>query len=142
VSTRAERRKGIATAIGTAFAAPVYADPVKTLLEATSLSTMAFAISRGVRSLDPSEEMGAVRQAMRELWEIYFLIPRTSTTVLTEDRADAVFELLQNTLAPTDGFKPTTDCGPLELKEEDVWFRDAFSGTIYYAIYGNDFWEG
>ena len=30
----------------------------------------------------------------------------------------------------------------MELKEEDVWTRDAQAGSIYYAIYENDFWEG
>jgi hypothetical protein len=144
MSTRAQRRQAIAVAIGAAFpGSPVFADPVTNLLQGTQTADLAFALSRGVRSLDPSVEMGAVIQNMSELWEVYFVIPRASSTATSEDRADAVFELLQDTLAPRTGFVPGgTGASEMELKEEDVWTRDAQAGSIYYAIYENDFWEG
>ena len=144
MSTRAQRRQAIATAIGAAFAgSQVFADPITNLLQSAQASALTFALSRGVRSLEPSVEMGAVIQNMTELWEVYFLIPRTSNTATSEDRADAVFELLQDTLAPRGGFIPGgAGASDMELKEEDVWTRDAQAGSIYYAIYQNDFWEG
>lgn len=143
MTTRAQRRQAIANAISVAFpGSPVYADPFTNLLQNANVPVLAFALSRGVRSLDPSVEMGAVRQDMRELWEIYFLIPRGSSTAISEDQADAVFELLQATLAPATGFHPTADSSVMEIKEEDVWTRDAQAGPIYYAVYENEFWRG
>ena len=120
----------------------VYADPFRNLLQNEDPGGLCFALSRGIRTLEPSAEMGAVRQNMREVWLIFFLLPRTASMSSTEDQADAVFETLQATLAPTIGFRPTADCAPLELQEEDVWARDAVAGTIYYATFENDFWEG
>lgn len=142
MSTRKQRRRSIATQILTAYPGKqVFADPFASLLQNENASDLTFALSRGVRSADPSAEMGAVHQEKHEPWEVYFLIPGHDP-VASEDLADEVFEALQGALAPVGGFKPGGDSGALELREEDVWVRDAKAGVIYYAIYTNEFWEG
>jgi hypothetical protein len=142
MSTRKQRRRSVGAQILTAYPGKqVFADPYASLLQNESASALTFALSRGVRSADPSAEMGAVHQEKHELWEIYFLIPGHDL-VATEDLADDVFEALQAALAPAAGFKPAGDAAPLELRDEDVWTREAKVGTIYYAIYANEFWEG
>jgi hypothetical protein len=148
VSTRLQRRQAIAGAIATAFtsttqgAPKVYADPFKDLLMNETPGGLCFALARGMRTAEPSEEMGAIHQNLVEEWLVYFLIPRTDSTADTEVQADAIFELLQTTLAPSGGWKPATDAAPLELQSESVLDRDAVGGTIYFAIYANDYWAG
>lgn len=135
MSTRQTRREAIISKIQAALpAALVISDPDSDRLANEQGNKLLIAITRGIRDGQETAELNAVRQEFREDYYIFFLVPGKEMKAAIENAADAVFEALQNSLAPAAGYRIATDVDFLNLESEDFVGRVA-GGFLYSAVY-------